>query len=199
VQQQVFLAATGPGAVSARRIESGEYGRQSARIEPRIRGAWQMSADGYRLELRVPLSMLGKGFGVLVDDRDARGALPVSYGTLRPDDLHTMGQLILAAPELGRYLTQFLQPFLEIRSDFAHVRQDVFAFDDFNTLQCRRSADCRVKTEGQQHSGIGHSPDKKRCETLKSMNGSGEEREIKEVPDPDLALVSHGVPNSLLS
>ena len=41
VQQQVFLAATGPGAVSARRIQSGEYGRQSARIEPRIRGAWQ--------------------------------------------------------------------------------------------------------------------------------------------------------------
>ena len=114
VQQQVFLAATGPGAVSARRIQSGEYGRQSARIEPRIRGAWQTSADGYRIELRVPLSMLGKGFGVLVDDRDARGALPVSYGTLRPDDLHTIGHLILAAPELGRYLTQFLQPGLKL-------------------------------------------------------------------------------------
>ena len=114
IQQQVFLAATGPGAVSARRIESGEYGRQSARIEPRIRGAWQPSADGYRIELRVPLSMLGKGFGVLVDDRDARGALPVSYGTLRPDDLHTIGHLILAAPELGRYLTQFLQPGLKL-------------------------------------------------------------------------------------
>jgi two-component system sensor histidine kinase ChvG len=114
VQQQVFLAATGPGAVSARRIEGGEYGRQSVRIEPRIRGAWQTSADGYRIELRVPLSMLGKGFGVLVDDRDARGALPVSYGTLRPDDLHTIGQLILAAPELGRYLTQFLQPGLKL-------------------------------------------------------------------------------------
>jgi two-component system sensor histidine kinase ChvG len=114
VQQQVFVAATGPGAVSARRIESGEYGRQSARIEPRIRGAWQTSADGYRIELRVPLSMLGKGFGVLVDDRDARGALPVSYGTLRPDDLHTIGHLILAAPELDRYLTQFLQPGLKL-------------------------------------------------------------------------------------
>ena len=113
-QQQVFIAATAPGAVIARRIESGEYGRQSARLEPRIRGAWMPTPDGYRLELRVPLSLIGKGFGVLIDDRDARGALPVSYGTLRPDDLHTIGHLILAAPQLNTYLGQFLQPGLRL-------------------------------------------------------------------------------------
>ena len=45
-------------------------------IEPRIRGAWQPTPTGYRLELRVPLSMLGGGFGVLIDDRDQRGAAP---------------------------------------------------------------------------------------------------------------------------
>jgi two-component system, OmpR family, sensor histidine kinase ChvG len=109
-QHQVFLAATGPGSVSARRIEAGEYGEQSAQIEPRIRGAWQPTRDGYRIELSVPLSMLGSGFGVLVDDRDARGAAPVSYGTLRSDDLHTLGRLIVASPELSTYLAQFMQP-----------------------------------------------------------------------------------------
>ena len=113
-QQQVFIAATAPGAVIARRIESGEYGRQGARLEPRIRGAWMPTPDGYRLELRVPLSLIGKGFGVLIDDRDTRGALPVSYGTLRPDDLHTIGHLILAAPQLNTYLGQFLQPGLRL-------------------------------------------------------------------------------------
>ncbi len=114
VQQQVFLAASGPGAVTARRIVTGEYGRQSVRLEPRIRGAWQSTADGYRIEVRVPLSMIGKGFGVLIDDRDTRGALPLSYGTLRTDDLHTIGHLILAAPELNAYLGQFLQPGLKL-------------------------------------------------------------------------------------
>jgi hypothetical protein len=114
VQQQVFLAATAPGAVSARRIESGEYGRRTARIEPRIRGVWRPTADGYRVEARVPLSMIGKGFGVLIDDRDARGGPAVSYGTLRTDDLHTVGHLILAAPELRSYLAQFLQPGLKL-------------------------------------------------------------------------------------
>jgi two-component system, OmpR family, sensor histidine kinase ChvG len=113
-QHQVFLAATGPGSVTARRIESGEYGQQSAPIEPRIHGAWQPMDHGYTIELRVPMSMLGNGFGVLVDDRDARGAEPVSYGTLRSDDLHTLGRLIVAAPELGTYLTQFMQPGLKL-------------------------------------------------------------------------------------
>src|SRR2546423_632200 len=113
-ERQVFLAATAPGAVTARRIETGEYGQQSAPIEPRIHGAWQPMSHGYRIELRVPLSMLGNGFGVLVDDRDARGAEPVSYGTLRSDDLHTLGRLIMAAPELSSYLAQFMQPGLKL-------------------------------------------------------------------------------------
>jgi len=113
-EHQVFLAATGPGALSARRIESGEYGEQRALIEPRIRGAWQPTKDGYRVEIRLPMSMLGERFGVLVDDRDTRGATPISYGSLRSDNLHTLGRLVVAAPELGSYLTQFMQPGLKI-------------------------------------------------------------------------------------
>src|SRR2546427_5796091 len=113
-ERQVFLAATAPGAVTARRIETGEYGQQSAPLEPRIHGAWQPMSQGYRIELRVPLSLLGNGFGVLVDDRDARGAEPVSYGTLRSDDLHTLGRLIMAAPERSSYLAQFMQPGLKL-------------------------------------------------------------------------------------
>src|ERR1700741_5375681 len=72
-EQQVFLAARGPGAVTGRRIESGEYGEKRVIIEPRVRAAWQPYRDGYRVEIGVPLSMLGERFGVLVDDRDARG------------------------------------------------------------------------------------------------------------------------------
>jgi two-component system sensor histidine kinase ChvG len=109
-ESQLFLAATGPGALTARRIEAGEYGQQSTVSEPRVRAAWQPSRDGYRVEIRLPLSMVGSRFGVLIDDRARRGAAPVSYGTLRSDDLHTLGRLIVASPELGTYLAQFLQP-----------------------------------------------------------------------------------------
>ena len=113
-EREVFIAATGPGAVTARYIETGEYGQQLAGLEPRIRGAWQLGPGGYRLELRVPLSMLGTAFGVVVDDRDARGATPVSYGSLHPDDLRTVGRLIVASPDLTTYLAQFSQPGLRL-------------------------------------------------------------------------------------
>jgi two-component system sensor histidine kinase ChvG len=108
-QHQVFMAATGPGSVTARRIETGEYGQLTAVTEARIVGALQPTSQGYRIEMRVPLSMLGEHFGVLIDDRNQRGADPVSYGTLRSDDLHTVGRLIVAAPELTPYLRQFNQ------------------------------------------------------------------------------------------
>jgi two-component system sensor histidine kinase ChvG len=113
-EHQVFIAATAPGSVIARRIETGEYGQLTAVTEPRIAGALQPTAGGYGLELRVPLSMLGEHFGVLIDDRDRRGADPVSYGTLRSDDLHTVGRLIAASPELTAYLKQFGQPGLRL-------------------------------------------------------------------------------------
>jgi signal transduction histidine kinase len=113
-EHQVFIAATGPGQVTGRRIETGEYGQLTAVTETRIIGAWQPTPGGYRVELRIPLSMLGERFGVLIDDREQRGADPVSYGTLRSDDLHTAGRIIAASPELTVYLKQFLQPGLRL-------------------------------------------------------------------------------------
>jgi len=113
-QHQVFIAANGPGSVTARRIETGEYGQLTAVTETRIIGALQPTSQGYRLEMRIPLSMLGEHFGVLIDDRNQRGADPVSYGTLRSDDLRTVGRLIVASPELALYLKQFSQPGLRI-------------------------------------------------------------------------------------
>lgn len=113
-ERQFFLAPTGPGSAPARRIETGEYGQQLAVEEPRIMGALQPNAQGYTVELRVPLSMIGRRLGVLIDDRDVRGAAPVSYGTLLSDDLHTVGRLIVSAPELTSYLAQFMQPGLRL-------------------------------------------------------------------------------------
>jgi two-component system, OmpR family, sensor histidine kinase ChvG len=113
-ERQFFIAPTGPGTATARHVETGEYGQQLAVDEPRIIGAMQPRPNGYRVELRVPLSMVGLRFGVLVDDRDVRGAVPFSYGTLRSDDLHTVGRLIVSAPELTGYLAQFMQPGLRL-------------------------------------------------------------------------------------
>jgi signal transduction histidine kinase len=109
-ERQVFVAAESAGTVRARRVETRDLGREVAVEEPRIAGAWRATSEGYRVELRVPLAMLGSRFGVLVDDRDARGAEAASFGTLRSDDLATRGRLIAPATGLKAHLEQFVQP-----------------------------------------------------------------------------------------
>ena len=115
-QQRLFFSASGPGRLRARRIEAREYGREAAVEEARISAAWQRtrSGDGYVLEMSVPLSMLGQHCGVLIDDRDRRGATRNSYGTLDVSDLRASGRLIAASPDLSDHLRQFSQPGVEL-------------------------------------------------------------------------------------
>ena len=113
-QQQEFFALTGAGPVIARRVEAGEYGEETAVEDPRIVGAVQPMPGGYDLEAAMPLSIVGREIGVLLDDRDRRGADPLSYGTLRSNDLHTLGRLIVASPSLTPYLVQFMQPGMKL-------------------------------------------------------------------------------------
>jgi dedicated sortase system histidine kinase len=114
-QQRLFFGSTGPGAVRARRIETLEYGREAAVVEPRIHGVWQRAADGWVLEVSVPLSMIGQHLGVLIDDRDRRGAPRASFGTLEASDLRATGRLVAASPDLNDHLRQFAQPGVELR------------------------------------------------------------------------------------
>jgi two-component system sensor histidine kinase ChvG len=113
-QQQLFFSGAGVGRMRARRIETREYGREEAVEESRISAVWQRSRDGYVLEISVPLSLVGQHFGVLVDDRDRRGATRNSYGTLDPSDLRATGRLIAASPYLADHLRQFSQPGVEL-------------------------------------------------------------------------------------
>ena len=97
-QHQYLFATSEAGPVHARRIETQDLGRQVAIDEPRIVGGWQPMNGGYRVELRIPLSMLGARLGVLVDERARRGAEPVSIGTLDHDSLAPQGQTADSVP-----------------------------------------------------------------------------------------------------
>ncbi|HEV7608747.1 MAG TPA: ATP-binding protein [Steroidobacteraceae bacterium] len=113
-QQQLFFGSTGPGTLRARRIETREYGREETVEEPRIESVWQRSRDGYVVEIGIPLSLVGQHIGVLIDDRDRRGAARNSYGTLEVADLRATGRLIAASPDLSDHLRQFAQPGVEL-------------------------------------------------------------------------------------
>ena len=113
-QERLFFGGTGPGPVPARRIETREYGREEAVAEPRIQAVWQRAKEGYVLEIGIPLSLVGQHLGVLIDDRDRRGATRQSYGTLDVADLRATGRLIAASPDLNDHLRQFAQPGVEL-------------------------------------------------------------------------------------
>lgn len=113
-QQRIFLSAQGPGELRGRRIEVREYGREEAVPEPRVTGAWRGTTNGLVLEARVPLSMIGRRFGVLVDDRAKLGGPRMSLGTLDPADLDATGVLVAASPDLAEHLQQFSQPGVEL-------------------------------------------------------------------------------------
>ena len=57
---------------------------------------------------------VGQHIGVLIDDRDRRGAARSSYGTLDVADLRATGRLIAASPDLNDHLRQFAQPGVEL-------------------------------------------------------------------------------------
>jgi two-component system sensor histidine kinase ChvG len=114
--QRVFIAAAGSGAVRGRRIVTRELGRQEAIDEQRIVGHWTRTAPGWRLELQLPLSMLGERFGVLHDDRARRGANAVSIGSLYTNTLAPRGRLLAAAPELRDELARFRQSGIRIQA-----------------------------------------------------------------------------------
>jgi dedicated sortase system histidine kinase len=120
VRQQLFIAAAGPGPIRGRRIVTRELGRQEAVDEPRITGHWLRRTQGWRLELRLPLSMLGERFGVLLDDRDRRGADPDSIGSLYTNTLAPRGRLLAAAPELRDELARFRQSGMRIQAATAN-------------------------------------------------------------------------------
>src|ERR1700761_1444774 len=161
-EHQIFIAATGPGSVTGRRIETGEYHQLTAVAETRITGAWQPTSSGYTLELKIPLSMLGDRFGVLIDDRSQRGGDPVSYGTLHSDDLRPIGLLVAASPDLTLYLKQFLQPGQKLVVEGSEGRPlaQVDALKEFTTLSVERGILAQLYrrfVDGPSTRGILHS------------------------------------------
>ncbi|HJN94106.1 MAG TPA: proteobacterial dedicated sortase system histidine kinase [Gammaproteobacteria bacterium] len=72
--------------------------------EERITGQWYERDNGYAVELRIPMEMLGDrlGFAVFdVDDPESR-AISTVVATYRADDAERLGSLQLPTPEIDR-------------------------------------------------------------------------------------------------
>lgn len=111
LRETLLIATSAPGLISARRTTLSSFGERGERLEPRVQAFWQPEHDGYRLEARVPLGMVGSRFGFEVVDiagSVARGALPARAGTLDAATRQAAGRVLLPSVSLARELAPLL-------------------------------------------------------------------------------------------
>ncbi len=68
--QRYYMSTIAPGRLSAQRMPNNPDNSLPIAPETRIQGAWQETADGYTLEIRIPLSMIGNKLSFAINDVD---------------------------------------------------------------------------------------------------------------------------------
>jgi two-component system, OmpR family, sensor histidine kinase ChvG len=133
-RETYFFATNAPGLIEAQTLAQGDDDRPHALPEPRIQAYWLQTAHGYRVEARVPLSLIGARLWIAAIDGAAiaapigsfapgvtdspDGAAPPSAGaaagsadagTSAPLPGPPRGRLFFAPPGLGDLLSTFIR------------------------------------------------------------------------------------------
>ena len=102
-----MLNTAAPGAFRAQETGPNRF-EPSEVYDGRIIGAWQETASGYSLEVRVPLNLIGEALGVGVIDVDRSGAdYAVELTASWDEATGGAGRFIRQRPELQTLLSQF--------------------------------------------------------------------------------------------
>ena len=105
-----LLATAAPGAFRAQETGPDRF-EPSETYDARVIGAWQETPEGYALEVRVPLNLIGGALGVGVIDVDRSGSTyDVELHATWDEATGTVGRFIRQVPELQSLLDQFGRP-----------------------------------------------------------------------------------------
>lgn len=99
------IAPTAPGWVSAYKVQN--YAKSfPPQLETRIQGVWEMTKEGYLLELRIPLSMVGEklGFAIADVDNPSRRDVKTLMGTSAIHNIDTVGNIFIPSPEIEQII-----------------------------------------------------------------------------------------------
>ncbi|MGH8166084.1 MAG: histidine kinase dimerization/phospho-acceptor domain-containing protein, partial [Woeseiaceae bacterium] len=109
------FAAEAPGNLVPKRRTS-----EGAVDETRIAAHWQDTANGYRLEARIPRQLLGTRLGIVVTNTDSRGAAAVRMSSFGGD---APGRFVTSSPLLQSVAAGYVQADMQlIVSDMAGWR-----------------------------------------------------------------------------
>ena len=99
-----FFGTSAPGLIAAQSIVNGDDGRDRAVEEPRIQAFWLQTSQGYHLEARIPLDLVGSRVWVQALDGQGNGKAGVDSVEV-PDG----GRLFYTMPGLGELLGTFIR------------------------------------------------------------------------------------------
>ncbi|QSX42240.1 proteobacterial dedicated sortase system histidine kinase [Shewanella cyperi] len=102
VFRRYLVANIRDGWISAFALPDDTSKRTPVEPELRIQGQWQRTEQGYNIELRIPLEMLGSKLSFAINDvNDKRTRQPVaSVGTSATDDAGELGTVLVPSPEI---------------------------------------------------------------------------------------------------
>ncbi len=108
--QTYFIATQSPGWINAQRMQKHKETWQVVAPEYRIKGEWQETLEGYNIEIRIPLSLIGEAFSFYVADVDyVSGMLSrVILGEAGIDE--PLGTIIIPSIKVENMLSRIVRP-----------------------------------------------------------------------------------------
>ena len=112
-----LIATDKPGWVNGFLMETDPENPLPKANEMRIQGVWTETADGYIIEMRIPLTMIGKriAFAIADVDDDRGREVETVIGTANPDRIEDMGWLLAPSKKIESLLKSLDYPHARIR------------------------------------------------------------------------------------
>lgn len=112
-----LLTTEKPGWVNGFQMASDPENQIPVANEPRIQGVWTETEDGYIVEMRIPLDMIGKrlAFAVADVDDDQTRVTETLIGTANPGQIGELGWLLAPSHDIETLLKRLDRPHSRIR------------------------------------------------------------------------------------
>ena len=103
--RRYIIATKAQGWVTAFNINTDSLENQPLAPETRIQGMWVETPQGYTIELRIPLTLLGSKLSFAITDVDVdRKDQNITIGTAEFTQTDQLGSVLLPSPEIERIL-----------------------------------------------------------------------------------------------
>jgi len=101
-----LITTQSPGWVNGYLMPADPKNPVPVKTEVRIKGEWQETKDGYNVEIRIPISMIGDkiGFAILDVDNATSGEVNAILSTAGTRKVEEMGTIVVPSPEIEKIL-----------------------------------------------------------------------------------------------